>query len=452
MLEATSGMVMVMLTTLRTGLRRTISSLTYLGSSKTPTKSFVTQRCCSVSRIRFGGPPTYHKMVQSAFPLQYNQTIIIGSSRCMSTKRISKRGEKIKKAKAKEIARKNKKSSRGVTRKDKNDKIKPFLSEYRRQLSEMESSENVQNSANDYTPPSQLLSTASPNVWISKCHAEEYEIDASRLFKMHTAPPSASKSAGSDYDNLLMPHAFRVCKFQYAPPKAFDFELPKFSIPEVAFLGRSNVGKSSLVNSITRTKDLCRTSKTPGRTQQVNYLAMIDPRKKSTAPVGNATSSLRVSDALAFFVDLPGFGYSEAPVDKIDLWQKTTTEFLLSRTEFGTMTRVYLLIDSRHGTQDFDRSVMQWLDEASIPYTLVFTKADAANKASLIRYINDSFIRYLLKVHMDEEGYQGPTIHVTSSKTGQGIAELMWAIDSDFKGYYNPPVNSDDEEHASDDK
>ena len=214
---------------------------------------------------------------------------------------------------------------------------------------------------------------------------------------------------------------------------------------KVAFLGRSNSGKSSLINSLTRRKDLARISKTPGRTQQVNYFALLERAKISDSiNISNnnnrkknsdsSSLSFRPSDAIGFFVDLPGYGYAYAPDAKVDEWQTRTIEFLMHRQELGVMTRVHLLIDSRHGIMDMDRAVMGWLDAANISYTLVFTKSDLAN-SSLLRSINESCMRFHSQMYGSLGGSQGPIVHVTSSKTNMGIPELLWSIDGDFTNY-----------------
>ena len=142
-------------------------------------------------------------------------------------------------------------------------------------------------------------------------------------------------------------------------------------------MGRSNSGKSSLINSLTRRKDLARISKTPGQTQQVNYFALLDRAKisdsinssnnnnnrKKKSDSDSSSLSFRPSDAIGFFVDLPGYGYAYAPDTKVDEWQTRTIQFLMHRQELRVITRVHLLIDSRHGIMDMDRAVIMGIPE-----------------------------------------------------------------------------------------
>ena len=134
--------------------------------------------------------------------------------------------------------------------------------------------------------------TASPHAFIVTCAVSHLEVDPKSLFAEAVAPPPS----------------FRFGQFLYASPKQFSHELPSRGVHEVAFFGRSNVGKSSLINALTR-KKLARTSKTPGRTQQVNYFALT-PKK---GVMENATG---------YIVDLPGYGYAKAPDQKVSAWQK----------------------------------------------------------------------------------------------------------------------------------
>ena len=133
-------------------------------------------------------------------------------------------------------------------------------------------------------------------------------------------------------------------------------QLPADDLPEVAFAGRSNVGKSSIINALTGQKGLAKTSNTPGRTQQLNFF--------------NLNQQL-------YIVDLPGYGYAQAPESQVKQWQKVIFAYLQGRV---SLKRVFLLIDVRHGIKKVDKEVMEMLDKAAVTYQLVLTKADKVSE------------------------------------------------------------------------
>lgn len=144
--------------------------------------------------------------------------------------------------------------------------------------------------------------------------------------------------------------------FQTAPVFALGVagleQLPTDGLMEIAFAGRSNVGKSSLINAVANSKGLARASNTPGRTQQLNYF--------------------RVQDA-AYIVDLPGYGYAAAPEKMVQAWTRLIHDYLRGRVQ---LRRVFLLIDSRHGIKDVDEKIMKMLDTAAVSYQIILTKSD----------------------------------------------------------------------------
>jgi len=270
-------------------------------------------------------------------------------------------------------------------------------------------------------PPAYLYPTASPYAYIAGCAAEEVGIDPRTLFV--------------DAREGRVPPSFMASQFEYVSPKNLGHELPDFPIPEVCFLGKSNVGKSSLINALTKKKELAKISKTPGRTQQVNYFALV--KKDKCKLQGKGVYAFRPSDSTGFLIDLPGYGYAVAPDDKVSDWQAKTQQFLLERRDSTYLRRTFLLIDARHGVANFDRAVMGWFDEASIPYSIVLTKADRVGRPQLVRIVNDVCMRYHSQLYGTAGGgsegiYQSPVVHVTSSRDGEGIETLMWAIDGDF--------------------
>ena len=154
-------------------------------------------------------------------------------------------------------------------------------------------------------------------------------------------------------------------EFQLSAPK-LEF-LPPADIPEVAFAGRSNVGKSSLLNALTGRNGLARTSNTPGRTQELNLFLVGEP------PV------MRL-------VDMPGYGYAEAPKDMVRQWAHLVNDYLRGR---ATLKRVLVLVDSRHGLKPVDREIMEMLDKAAVSYQIVLTKADKIKPTALAKKAED---------------------------------------------------------------
>ena len=176
---------------------------------------------------------------------------------------------------------------------------------------------------------------------------------------------------------------------------------PEPSLPEVAFAGRSNVGKSSLINAVTNRSKLARASNTPGRTQELNYF-----------DVGR--------DPLVFrLVDMPGYGFAEAPRDMVKRWRFLINDYLRGRQ---VLKRALVLVDARHGLKDVDRDVMKMLDDAAVSYHLVLTKADKVKPTELEKTID------AIRVEAAKHPAAHPLILPTSSETGNGIAELRTAI------------------------
>ncbi len=169
--------------------------------------------------------------------------------------------------------------------------------------------------------------------------------------------------------------------------------------PEVAFSGRSNVGKSSLINALTRHKGLARTSNTPGRTQELNYFQTV------VTPV--------------YLVDMPGYGFADAPKQKVDVWNKFVRDYLLGRT---SLRRVYVLIDSRHGIKPPDREMFAHLSEAAVTFQIVLTKTDKLNAFELANVRND------VEVVLKKEAAAFPRLVATSAETGMGLDQLRAEI------------------------
>ena len=175
--------------------------------------------------------------------------------------------------------------------------------------------------------------------------------------------------------------------------------LPEADRVEIAFAGRSNVGKSSLLNALVRQTGLARTSNTPGRTQELNYF---------------------LTDGTPFYlVDMPGYGYAKAPKEKVDAWTRLVSDYLRGRP---TLARVFLLIDSRHGLKPPDLEVMEMLDTAAVSYQVVLTKSDKINAHALAE-VSAATLKALSK-----HAAAFPELIVTSSEKGSGIPELRAAM------------------------
>lgn len=174
--------------------------------------------------------------------------------------------------------------------------------------------------------------------------------------------------------------------------------LPPADRPEIAFAGRSNVGKSSLINALCSRKALARTSNTPGRTREINYFT-----------IGNE----------AFLVDMPGYGFAKVPKEMVAGWTKLIEKYLRGRLN---LKRTFVLIDSRHGIKKKDLEIMEKLDSSAVLYQIVLTKTDKIHKSELEKRITET--QETIKKHPAAF----PLLIATSSNKGDGIDELKGAI------------------------
>jgi len=191
------------------------------------------------------------------------------------------------------------------------------------------------------------------------------------------------------------------CDFIFASAKSGD--LPPIGPPEIAFAGRSNVGKSSLLNALTGRKTLARVSNTPGRTQQLNFFAL------GAAP---GAEPLRL-------VDMPGYGYAAVGKEKIANWTRLMEEFLRGR---ASLARVFVLIDSRRGVKDLDEEMFDLLDRAAVSYQIVLTKRDELKVSEREAAVA------AVEAALAKRPAAFPRLALTSSRTGEGVAELRAGI------------------------
>ena len=176
--------------------------------------------------------------------------------------------------------------------------------------------------------------------------------------------------------------------------------LPEPTVPEIAFCGRSNVGKSSLLNALTGRKAIARASVTPGRTQELNFFEVGEP-------------------TLFRLVDMPGYGFAKAPVKVVDKWKQLVRDYLRGRQ---VLNRTLVLVDARHGLKEVDREMMRMLDESAASYRIVLTKADKVKASEL----EATAAKVAEEARKHPAAF--PVLHITSSEKGMGIAELRAAV------------------------
>ncbi|MBC8158947.1 MAG: YihA family ribosome biogenesis GTP-binding protein, partial [Alphaproteobacteria bacterium] len=217
---------------------------------------------------------------------------------------------------------------------------------------------------------------------------------------MSTGTQTNGKSAGAEADSEAETDDLEYGRRLFAAECQFIIgavgldQVPDDELPEVAFAGRSNVGKSSLINALTGRKSLARTSHSPGRTQELNFFVLGDR---------------------LMIADLPGYGYAKAPKQKVAGWTKLAESYLKGR---AVLRRACLLIDARHGIKDVDRNVLDALDAAAVSYQIILTKCD--------KITSDQLNGLLEETHAEAAKHVAahPDIIATSARKGTGIAEL----------------------------
>ena len=219
------------------------------------------------------------------------------------------------------------------------------------------------------------------------------------------ADAQVAKEGAPPADDPFTPEALEAARVLFARPCEFAMgaakieQLPEPDMPEVAFAGRSNVGKSSLINALVNQKKLARASNEPGRTRELN-LFVLDERMR--------------------LVDLPGYGWARADKKTAAKFQNLARAYLRGRP---TLKRAYLLIDARHGLKSVDKEALDALDLSAVSYQIVLTKADKLRPASAIDKVRDDTLKAIAK-----RPAAFPRVAVTSSETGAGLAELRAEI------------------------
>jgi len=214
-------------------------------------------------------------------------------------------------------------------------------------------------------------------------------------------PTAAEDSALADFGETGRKLFAGECDFIWAA--ASVAQLPPTGSPEIAFAGRSNVGKSSLLNALTNRKSLARTSHTPGRTRELNFFAL-----------GGDVEAARLR-----LVDMPGYGYAAAAKEKIASWTRLMQDYLRGR---ATLLRVFVLVDGRHGLKPIDHEMLTTLDQSAMSYQIILTKRDAVAKTEQAARLAE--VEEALRKHPAAF----PHVLFTSSETGEGIAEFRAAI------------------------
>ena len=222
-----------------------------------------------------------------------------------------------------------------------------------------------------------------------------------RLTLPPTAPPTDENTASDEHEAAAAEEAGRLLfaqDCQFIAGAATREALPPIGLPEVAFAGRSNVGKSSLINALTGRKTLARVSHTPGRTQQLNFFDL---------------------GGRLMLVDLPGYGFARAAKSRIKEWTGVTESYLKGRP---TLRRLCLLVDSRHGLKTSDRDVMALLDSSAQSYQLVLTKVDEVKPGPLAERCSE------ITAELARHPAAHPRIIATSARSGAGVTDLRAAL------------------------
>lgn len=216
---------------------------------------------------------------------------------------------------------------------------------------------------------------------------------------------------------------------EFVSPSAFGYTLPSFEVAEFAFIGRSNVGKSSLIKALLNDNTLVKISKEPGCTKTVNFYGFLSEKYASEAAisedgtVSTETNKVNSTRHVLYLVDLPGYGFAKIAKTEREKWKETIDGYLLTRDPV-LLRRTYILIDSRHGVKDSDIDMMMRLDAIGISYQIILTKIDLATHAEL----HKSFISVFERITAKRKCSGFPYVYTVSSMTMEGIESLKLGI------------------------
>jgi GTP-binding protein len=244
--------------------------------------------------------------------------------------------------------------------------------------------------------------TVSPCVWTIP------DLDAALL---SAELSDAAEGVGKGFARLLFDRS--RTRPEYMSPAALNYELPRDRAPEVGFVGRSNVGKSTLVGTLLGDMSMVRVSKEPGRTRSMLYFALRD--SKQTQQPG--------TPAMCYLVDFPGYGFAKASKKEQKTWEEHLVGYLGTRTQ-DVLRRTFMLVDCRHGLTKTDMSLIGVLDKLAAPYQIVLTKTDLCSQAEIHKSVTQ-----VLKTAADRERKACLPIVVTvSAKEKTGLDELKWFV------------------------
>lgn len=223
-----------------------------------------------------------------------------------------------------------------------------------------------------------------------------------------------------------MQPAYSIKSAEFAGSSADVNKCPKPEIPEYAFIGRSNVGKSSLINMLCEKKALAKVSKKPGKTKLINHF-IIKPNLSGNK-ASKATSQAEDPGGAWYLVDLPGYGYAGVSKAEKEGWKKWFINYFVKREN---LMCTFVLLDSRLAPQQIDIEFMRWLGSGNVPFSMVFTKADKLSMNQVIRNIS------IFKKEMLKWWQELPHIFITSSLNRKGRDELLWFINQSNKSWKN---------------
>lgn len=249
-------------------------------------------------------------------------------------------------------------------------------------------------------PVEKPLATSSPYVFVS----QDLDPDLTSQELQHPSSGLRRGFASTLFDRNVVSTA-------YNSPKSMEFELPKDDVPEVAFVGRSNVGKSTLVGTLLGDLSLVRISKEPGRTRAITYFSL------------NKIKAQANTKPLCYVIDLPGYGFAKVSKKEQEQWAQNLYNFLNTRATH-VLRRTFVLIDARHGPTKTDLELLDLMDSIAAPYQVVLTKIDLCTKIQILRSVQQTMQAITLKTRRACL----PILPTVSAKDNLGIDELKWYV------------------------